>query len=241
MTPELIALVSTAATLGFLHTVAGPDHYLPFIVMSKARNWSTGKTLAVTALCGLGHVGSSILIGAIGIAFGLGVAKLEIFEGVRGDVAAWLFILFGLAYFLWGLSRGLRNRGHHHVHVHADGSVHADHPSVLGPVEVRAEHDHAGPKPVNLTPWILFTIFVFGPCEPLIPLLMFPAARQSTGGVVFVAVVFSLTTIATMEAMVLLPAAGLKWLPMKFLERYMHAVAGFTILACGLGMVFLDL
>jgi len=35
--------------------------------------------------------------------------------------------------------------------------------------------------------------------------------------------------------------AGLKVLPMKFLERYMHAVAGFTILACGLGMVFLGL
>ena len=44
-----------------------------------------------------------------------------------------------------------------------------------------------------------------------------------------------------MVAMVLLPAAGLKLLPMKFLERYMHAVAGFTILACGLGMVFLGL
>jgi hypothetical protein len=241
MTPELTALATTAAALGFLHTVAGPDHYLPFIVMSKARKWSMGRTLAVTALCGLGHVGSSILIGAIGIAFGLGVARLEVFEGVRGDVAAWLFILFGLGYFLWGLNRGLRNRGHHHIHVHEDGSVHTDHPTAAGPAEVRAEHAHPGPKPVNLTPWVLFTIFVFGPCEPLIPLLMFPAAKQSPGGVVFVAAVFGLTTIATMVAMVLLPAAGLKRLPMKFLERYMHAVAGFTILACGLGMVFLGL
>ena len=144
MTPELTALATTAATLGFLHTVAGPDHYLPFIVMSKARKWSTGRTLAVTALCGLGHVGSSILIGAIGIAFGLGVARLEVFEGFRGDVAAWLFILFGLGYFLWGLNRGLRNRGHHHIHVHGDGSVHADHPAASGPAEVRAEHVHPG-------------------------------------------------------------------------------------------------
>jgi nickel/cobalt exporter len=239
MTPELIALVATAATLGFLHTLAGPDHYLPFIVMSKARKWSTGKTLGVTALCGLGHVGSSVIIGAIGLVFGLGVAKLEIFEGVRGDLAAWLFILFGLAYFLWGLSRGLRNRGHHHIHVHADGTVHGDHLSVAGPSEVRAEHDHPDPKPANVTPWVLFTIFVFGPCEPLIPLLMFPAAKQSAAGVVLVATAFSLTTIATMAAMVLLPVAGLKLLPMKFLERYIHAVAGFTILACGLGMVFL--
>lgn len=241
MTPELAALSATAVTIGFLHTVAGPDHYLPFVVMAKARKWSTGKTAAVTALCGLGHVGSSILIGAIGIAFGLGVAKLEVFEGVRGDLAAWLFVLFGLAYFVWGLVRGLKNRGHHHLHVHADGTVHADHPPRTGADGVAAGHLHPGPKPANMTPWILFTIFVFGPCEPLIPLLMFPAAKHSPGGVVLVAAIFSLATIATMEAMVLLPAAGLKLLPMKFLERYMHAVAGFTILACGLGMIVLGL
>jgi len=239
MTPALTALVATAATLGFLHTLAGPDHYLPFVVLSKARKWSTGKTLAVTALCGLGHVGSSLLIGAIGIALGLGVAKLEVFEGVRGDLAAWLFILFGLGYFLWGLNRGLKNRGHHHVHVHEDGMVHHDHPSV--PSEVRAGHVHPEPKPVNVTPWILFTIFVFGPCEPLIPLLMFPAARESAGGVILVAAIFSLATIGTMMTIVFLSLAGLKLFPTAFLERYMHAVAGFTILACGLGMVFLGL
>jgi len=239
MTSELTALAATAATLGFLHTLAGPDHYLPFIVLSKARKWSTVKTLAVTALCGLGHVGSSILIGAIGIALGLGMAKLEAFEGMRGDLAAWAFIAFGLGYFLWGLRKGLRNRGHHHVHVHEDGTVHADHAS--GPSEVRAGHAHPGSRPASLTPWILFTIFVFGPCEPLIPLLMFPAAKASPGGVILIAAVFSLTTILTMLALVLLPLAGLKVLPMKFLERYMHAVAGFTILACGLGMVFLGL
>jgi len=235
MTPDLIALTATAATIGFLHTLAGPDHYLPFLVMAKARRWSTGKTIAITALCGLGHVGSSILIGGIGIAFGLGVAKLEAFEGVRGNLAAWLFIVFGLGYFLWGLARGLKKGGHHHVHVHPDGSLHKDH------APVQADHVHADPKPVNLTPWILFTIFVFGPCEPLIPLLMFPAAKHGAGGIVLVAAVFSFVTVATMITLVLLPLFGLKILPMRFLERYMHALAGLTILVCGLGIVFLGL
>lgn len=241
MSSELTALSAAAATVGVLHTLAGPDHYLPFIVLGKARKWSTGKTAAVTALCGLGHVGSSILLGVIGILFGLGAARLEAFEGIRGDVAAWAFILFGLAYFLWGLFRGLRNRGHHHFHVHANGTVHPDHTPRPGADGVAAEHLHPELKPANMTPWILFAIFVFGPCEPLIPLLMVPAARVSPGGVAAVAAVFSLATIATMEAMVLLPAAGLNRLPLKFLERYMHAVAGFTILACGLGMAFFGL
>jgi nickel/cobalt exporter len=281
MSQNIVALCATAATLGFLHTLAGPDHYLPFVVMAKARGWTTRKTLALTALCGLGHVGSSILIGAIGIAFGLGVAKIEIFEGVRGGLAAWLFILFGLGYFLWGLRRGLKNRGHRHFHIHggrgpglarphrfanedckargnfcrtrpwfqatgewraegssldADGSLHADPASATDPA-----HIHSDQKPANITPWILFTIFVFGPCEPLIPLLMYPAAEHSSGGVVLVAGVFSVVTIATMMILVSLPVIGLRRLPLKFLERYLHAVAGFTILLCGLGIVFLGL
>jgi hypothetical protein len=41
--------------------------------------------------------------------------------------------------------------------------------------------------------------------------------------------------------MVLLPLFGLKMLPMKFLERYMHAVAGFTIFICGIGIEFMGL
>ncbi|GAG00740.1 unnamed protein product, partial [marine sediment metagenome] len=44
MSNELIALYITAASIGFIHTVFGPDHYLPFVVMSKARKWSLGKT-----------------------------------------------------------------------------------------------------------------------------------------------------------------------------------------------------
>ena len=238
MNSEIIALVITAAALGFLHTLAGPDHYLPFIVMAKARNWSNWKTIWITTLCGIGHVGSSIIIGVIGIIFGLAVAKIEIFEGYRGSIAAWLFILFGLVYFLWGLWRGLKNKTHKHIHVHDKTNAH------IHVHEHEHGHDHFHKKEenqTNLTPWILFTIFVFGPCEPLIPLLMYPASEQSKFGTVIVAVVFSVVTISTMLVMVFLPLFGLKLLPMKFLHRYMHAIAGATILICGISIEFLGL
>ena len=48
MTQEMILLLSTAAFLGFFHTLLGPDHYLPFIVMGKARQWSMAKTTWIT-------------------------------------------------------------------------------------------------------------------------------------------------------------------------------------------------
>ncbi|MHC4807099.1 MAG: sulfite exporter TauE/SafE family protein, partial [Planctomycetota bacterium] len=92
MNVELSALIITAASIGFFHTILGPDHYLPFIMMSWARKWSGMKTTLVTLLCGLGHIGSSVVMGLIGVSLGLAVNKLEIVESFRGNLAAWLLI-----------------------------------------------------------------------------------------------------------------------------------------------------
>jgi hypothetical protein len=70
MTPELTALLLTAASIGFVPTVLGPDHYLPFVAMSHARNWSRLRTIVITALCGVGHVLSSVVLGLVGLGAG---------------------------------------------------------------------------------------------------------------------------------------------------------------------------
>ena len=67
----IIALAGLAATIGPGHTLMGPDHYVPFIVMSRARKWWMLKTVWITILCGLGHVGSSIVLGLAGAAIAL--------------------------------------------------------------------------------------------------------------------------------------------------------------------------
>jgi nickel/cobalt exporter len=76
MNSELEILLITAASIGFFHTIVGPDHYLPFIVMAKSGNWSKTKTVWVTTLCGVGHVLSSVVLGLAGVAFGIAVSKL---------------------------------------------------------------------------------------------------------------------------------------------------------------------
>jgi nickel/cobalt transporter (NicO) family protein len=235
MSNELIILSLTALSIGFFHTLFGPDHYLPFIVMSKARNWSTGKTAWITLLCGVGHVGSSVVLGLIGIALGIAVSQLEFIESVRGNIAAWLLIAFGFVYMIWGLRRAIRNKPHTHVHFHNDGTSHShDHTHHQGHLHIHSEEDK-----VNLTPWILFTIFVFGPCEPLIPILMYPAAYHSTGSLLWIVFVFGVATISTMLTMVLLMRFGFQLIPMKLLERFTHAMAGAAILLCGLAIRFL--
>ncbi len=235
MTTDLSVLLITAASIGFLHTLTGPDHYLPFIVMSKARNWGMFKTILLTFFCGLGHVGSSIAIGAIGIAMGIGVQKLQILEAFRGNLAAWVFIVFGFVYFIWGLWKVLKRKPHTHIHYNSDGSIHAHQHKPAN----HHNHENVSQKPVNLTPWILFTIFVLGPCEPLIPMLMYPAAMSNVHGIILVAGVFSLSTILTMITIVAFSLYGISFLPMKMFEKYMHATAGATICASGLAIVFL--
>ena len=92
-----------------------------------------------------------------------------------------------------------------------------------------------------MTPWIIFTIFIFGPCEPLIPLLMYPAAQGHITHVVLVSLVFAAVTIGTMLSIVMASLAGLQWLPTGRLERYTHALAGVSILFCGIAVQFLGL
>jgi nickel/cobalt transporter (NicO) family protein len=228
MNEELTVLYITAATIGFIHTLIGPDHYLPFIMMAKARNWSNLKTFWITLLCGIGHVGSSVLLGLAGIALGIAVSKLEAVESVRGNIAAWLIIAFGLIYMVWGIKKAVKNKKHSHPHIHIDenGQAHA--------------HEENGKKK-NLTPWVLFTIFVFGPCEPLIPLIMYPAAAHSRFGIASVSLVFGIITISTMLTLVFLALYGFKLIPLGKLERYSHALAGFVILMCGVSIQFLGL
>lgn len=232
---EGLALCLTAATIGVVHTILGPDHYVPFVAMSQAGRWSLGKTLRVTAGCGLAHVAGSVAIGLVGILLGMAVMRLEAFEAFRGDVAAWLMIGFGLAYMTWGLVRAARShQPHDHVHVHADGTVHAHpHTHDTAHLHVHGAADSAVAAVPVWSPWLLFLVFAFGPCEPLIPLLMVPAARASWWAVAAVAAVFTVATLLTMTAAVVVLRSGVSCLPARGLQRYAHAIAGAAILGCG--------
>jgi len=224
------SLVLAAAGIGLTHTLLGPDHYLPFIMLSRARRWSTARTAAVTAICGLGHVLASVALGAIGIAAGIGLAHVEAVERARGSLAAWALVAFGGAYAVWGVRRALRRAGgiephdhHGHVHLHRRG----DRP-----------HDHGE---VDTTFWTLFAVFVLGPCEPLIPLVIMPASRGRLGLAGVSVLVFGVVTVGAMIGVTLAGRAGLYRMNVGRLARWSHAMAGGIIATSGLSVIFLGL
>jgi hypothetical protein len=85
---------------------------------------------------------------------------------------------------------------------------------------------------------MLFLVFVLGPCEPLIPVLMYPAVKASGWLVVWVTLLFGVTTLATMLVLVTLIYRGTSSLRFRWAETYGHAAAGAIVLACGLAIKF---
>ncbi len=255
-----LSLLAAAAGVGVLHTLAGPDHYLPFIAMAKAGRWSGKKTLSVTLLCGAGHVLGSLLLAGLGAllftSFERAAGHVEGFADGRAAVATWLLIVTGGLYAIWGVKRALRAEapGHAHLHAHADGTIHDHghghegahlHPhGAGGDAAVGSAPSVAASTPPparRLTPWLLFTLFVFGPCEPMLPLVLAPQVAGASHVAVLVVAVFTLATLATMCAAVFLALRSTELLPARWrapLAKYQHALAGAAIAACGLAMHF---
>jgi sulfite exporter TauE/SafE len=234
MAPDLLALQLSALFLGIVHTALGPDHYLPFIALARARSWSRFETVWITTGCGLVHVSASALLGIVGVWLGWSLADLSFIQASQGRFAAWALIGFGLAYAAWGWRKKGQAHRHTHWHSHADGEVHShshNHSS---------EHAHVhapAAKGLSVTPWILFTIFIFGPCEALIPLLMVPAASRDVFGLGLVIIAFALGTIATMITLVALGSRGLTALSWAKFELHAHTVAGLVLVACGIAIL----
>ncbi len=230
------ALLLTAVLTGMIHTIAGPDHYLPFIAIAKSRGYGWVKTSLWTLLCGIGHVGSALLLAAAFLLFAeiLSEAQLGWLEEWRGEIAAYALIGMGLAMLVYSLRKRWKNRPHHHSHVHANGTSH-EHTHAH---DIQHGHPHGNAK--SLSYWVIFIIFVLGPCEALFPLLT-ASAVLGTGSVILVAIVFSVVTILTMQVAVTAGLFGLKLLRLHWLERYASEVAGVTVMCCGLAIACLGL
>lgn len=256
-----VNLLLSASAVAVVHTALGPDHTLPFVMLARARRWSLRRTLIVTALCGLGHVGSSLLLGSLGLAAGLSNAKLGGLEASRGSLAAWAMIAFGAVYALWGARRAWRERrglelhAHAgHVHLHAGGAHAHSHGLLFGDRahahELAAAASNASsarfeelpaPPQRSASFWTLFLVFVLGPCEPLIPLYFLPASQGRWALASWTAIVFSIVTLATMLALVAMACLGLRCLPLARFDRWAHALAGGVIALSGMLVLGLGL
>ncbi len=71
---ELWVFIGLSFTVAVVHSL-NPDHWLPFVMLGRARSWGVPKTLGIAGIAGTAHVGTSVIIAFIGVALGAALAE----------------------------------------------------------------------------------------------------------------------------------------------------------------------
>jgi len=232
MNDSYVILLSTAATLGVVHTALGVDHVVPFVALAHARRWSLAKTVVTTGVCGLGHVLSSVVIASVGLSLGVATGKLALLEATRGSWAAMLLIGFGLGYAAFAFWKNRRQKLGAHLAQH-------EHDAQLTELVVDPALDHRRVIPA------LFIIFVLGPCEALLPLLTASGLTLSLRQSVVVGGVFCAATLFTMLSLVMVGFWGLRLSGRStrhgLFHAHAHTWAGLSMALSGLAIQVLGI
>jgi hypothetical protein len=105
---SLASLLLAAGGAGVVHTLLGPDHYVPLLAVAAARGWSRARALAWTLVCGLVHCAAGAALAAVVLAATEAPAWLAGAEARRGDLAALLLLGTGVALLAGSLRRARR-------------------------------------------------------------------------------------------------------------------------------------
>ena len=226
MTEAGLALILTTVITALVHTLI-PDHWLPFVLVSRAERWTVRRTLVLTAASGSLHVLVSLGLGLSLVLAGWGAerAVMGLAETLQ-SLTGWLLVSFGVVYMSWFLLRG--------GHVHSFG--------------IHPHHDPKDPDPPRapgsllkeLSGYTLTFIVGFNPCILVIP-CVYGAAQMSTATLAAVAAAFALFTVVPMVMVTRLGLKGTAGLTSPFLTRYGEALSGGLIALTGMVMLLVEI
>ena len=233
----LSLLLATAVSTALFHTLI-PDHWLPFVLIGRARGWSKRTTLAVSGISAAVHVALSAALGLLAVAAGVEAARAV--GQSLSDAAPYLLIGFGLVYAAWAWRKG----GHFHpggrlLH-HADEGTPCPGEEGSDPGHL---HYHADDALIRNTAGrsalALATIVGINPCVLILPLVLKGADR---GAFALAAILgaYSVTTVALMVGLSVAGVAGTLRLRLPGAARYMEAASGLLIAGAGIALLLLE-
>lgn len=223
-------------SVAFFHA-AIPTHWLPFVLVARARSWTRMKTLSVTALAGMGHVALTSLLG-LGIAwFGFQLEeKVESFPWVAGG----LLLVFA-GYYFW---RQLTGRGicHHHPpgsHHHASEHCADDHGHSHWQEEMKG-------SPIVSTrsgEWTaiagLFVMLTLSPCEAFLGIYL-SGVQFGWRGFFVLSAILAVATLAGMALFTWLALVGFEKFRLKSFERYEAGLLGAVFAVLGVLIIAIE-
>ena len=232
----LISIALTGFTVAFLHA-AIPTHWIPFVLVGKARGWSKGRTLAITALAGTGHVLVTTALGFL-IAWA-GFELEESLEHLFPYLTSGVLLLVGL-YFGW---RQLSGKGvcHHHPpgsshepsadcgHDHDNGHTHWE--EELADTELVKD---------NKGDWAaisgLFSMVTLSPCEGFLPIYL-SGVQFGWPGFLVLSGILAVATIAGMTLLTWVTLLGSERFRLERFEQYEAGLlAGLFLVLAGMSL-----
>jgi nickel/cobalt transporter (NicO) family protein len=233
----LTTIAATGFTVAFFHA-AIPTHWLPFVLVARARAWSRTKTMFVVAGAGLGHVLITTVLGLAIAWFGfqldekIGQAFPWLVGGVLGAM--------GLYYF-WRQWRGMGI-----CHHHPPGSSH--HPDK----HCGTEHDHSHwddeLKDTELvskrsSDWAaisgLFVMLTLSPCEGFLPVYL-SGVQFGWRGFAVLSAILAVAALAAMMIFTWLALLGIDRLRIQRFERFEAGLLGTLFFVLGVVVVLIE-
>lgn len=241
-----VLLIVTVAAVGVLHTIV-PDHWAPIVVLARAQGWSAVRTARAAALAGVGHVMTTLILGAI--LWGVGAAFAARYAHDVSLISAAALVIFGLwiAYGAWKETH--RGGDHHHAHshyehahVHAHDDIgehihwHEHHEADWHPADDTNARKHSHEHKVAGRTALLL-VLGSSPMIEGIPAFL-SASTKGLSVLACMAVVFGISTIATYVAMCVAGVRSLQRVSLGPFERYGEVLSGLFVAAVGVYALF---
>lgn len=232
--PVLTTIALTGFTVAFFHA-AIPTHWLPFVIVARARGWTHWRTLSVAAFAGLGHVALTSVLGLVIAWFGF---RLDERAGHLFSASAGGFLLAVAAVFAWR-----QFRGHGVLHHHPPGGAH--HASESCGHEQDHSHWEDELRGTRLMKsdggdWSaisgLFVMLTLSPCEAFLPVYL-SGVHFGIRGFVLLSVILALGTLAGMLGFTWLSLVGLAKVRLQRFER--NEAGLLAVIFAVLGLVML--
>ncbi|MEO7597636.1 MAG: hypothetical protein ABIV50_01805 [Opitutus sp.] len=233
----LTTVAATGFTVAFFHA-ALPTHWLPFVLVARARSWSRAKTLAVAVFAGIGHVALTSLLGLAIAWFGFQL------DEKLGTAFPWMaggaLVAMGIYY----IGRQLTGRGicHHAV----PGGHHRPNESCsTEEEESHFEHELKDSELISerRTDWAaiggLFLMLTLSPCEGFLPVYL-SGVKFGWYGFFVLSAILAIGALAGMMLFTWLALIGLQRFKLSAFERWEAGLLGGLFCVLGLLVIVLE-
>ena len=213
----LIQIFLGSVLLSVVHASI-PNHWLPLVAIGRVEKWSERETLTVTAITGIAHTLSTIIIGIIvGM---IGYKLSETYHIITHSVAPSVLVVLGV-YYLYKDYKHSKIKDHHE-HSHID-------------VEKLVKQNKSKRSIVTSLSVAMF----FSPCIE-VEVYYFTAARIGWLGIIIVSITYFIVTILGMMLLVKIGTEGVQRLKLNFVEHREKLISGLVLITVGLLAFFVE-